>query len=240
MSARAAARRGRRDINWYGVAFDIDDRKRTENALRASEADLAKARHELQLIIDTVPVLMLRHRADGVIDFVNQVGRSYSGLAATTWTRRTSIITHPDDVSRLEEAWDLALATGEPFETEARLRRSDGEYRWFVTLRVPLRNRDGDVVAWYGAALDIEDRKRAEDALRQSQAALLEARHELQLIIDTIPALWSATELTGSSTSSTRPGAVTPDFHRLRGRGGAALWFTLTILRGLNKCGLRI
>jgi PAS domain S-box-containing protein len=176
-------------IKWYGVAFDVDDRKRVENALRQSEAELAKARHELQLIIDTVPVLMLRHRADGVIDFVNQTGRSYSGIVSTNWTRRTSAITHPDDVSRLEEAWDVALATGEPFETEARLRRADGEYRWFATRRVPLRDRNGEVIAWYAATYDIEDRKRAEDALRRSEAALLEARHELQLIIDTIPAL---------------------------------------------------
>jgi PAS domain S-box-containing protein len=176
-------------IKWYGVAFDVDDRKRVENALRQSEAELAKARHELQLIIDTVPVLMLRHRADGVIDFVNQTGRSYSGIVSTNWTRRTSVITHPDDVSRLEEAWDVALATGEPFETEARLRRADGEYRWFATRRVPLHDRDGEVIAWYAATYDIEDRKRAEDALRRSEAALLEARRELQLIIDTIPAL---------------------------------------------------
>jgi PAS domain S-box-containing protein len=176
-------------VKWYGVAFDIDDRKRAEHALRQSEAELAKARHESQLIIDTVPVLMLRHRADGIIDFVNQVGRDYSGRSTTKWTTRTSIITHPDDVSRLEAAWDVALATGEPFETEARLRRADGEYRWFATRRVPLRDADGEVIAWYAATYDIEDRKRAEDALRQSEAALLEARHELQLIIDTIPAL---------------------------------------------------
>ena len=176
-------------VNWYGVAFDIDDRKRAETALRQSEAELARARHELQLIIDNIPVLVLRHRADGVIDYVNQVGRDYSGLTGTNWTRRTSVITHPDDVARLEEAWDVALATGRPFETEARLRRADGEYRWFTTLRVPLRNAIGEVIAWYGAALDIEDRKRAEDALRRSEAALLQTRHELQLTIDTIPAL---------------------------------------------------
>lgn len=176
-------------IKWYAVAIDIEDRKRVENALRQGEADLAKARHEFQLIIDTVPVLILRHRADGVIDFVNQVGRSYSGLVTTNWKRRTSVITHPDDIPRLEAAWDVALATGEPFETEARLLRADGEYRWFATRRVPLRNGDGVVTAWYGATYDIEDRKRAEDALRQSQVELAKARHELQLTIDTIPAL---------------------------------------------------
>jgi hypothetical protein len=152
------------------------ERKRAENALRESEADLAKARHEFQLIIDTVPVLILRHRADGIIDFVNQVGRSYSGMVATTWTTRTSAITHPDDVRPIEQAWDVALATGEPFESEARLRRADGQYRWFATRRVPLHNDAGEVTAWYAATYDIEDRKRAEDALRRSEAYSAEAQ----------------------------------------------------------------
>jgi PAS domain S-box-containing protein len=165
-------------INWYAIAFDIDDRRRTEDALRNSEADLAKARHELQLIIDTVPVLVLRHRADGIIDYVNEVGRTYSGLTATKWTTRTSIITHPDDVPRLEAAWDVALVTGESFESEVRLRRADGEYRWFVTRRVPLR-RNGEVIAWYAATYDIEDRKRAESELIESERRFREAQMEL-------------------------------------------------------------
>jgi PAS domain S-box-containing protein len=165
-------------IKWYAIAFDIDERKRTEDALRESEADLAKARHELQLIIDTVPVLVLRHRADGIIDYVNEVGRTYSGLTTTKWTTRTSIITHPDDIPRLEAAWDVALVTGEPFESEVRLRRADGEYRWFVTRRVPLR-RNGEVIAWYAATYDIEDRKRAESELIESERRFREAQMEL-------------------------------------------------------------
>jgi PAS domain S-box-containing protein len=165
-------------VKWYAIAFDIDDRKRTEDALRKSEADLAKARHELQLIIDTIPVLVLRHRADGIIDYVNEVGRTYSGLTTTKWTTRTSIITHPDDVPRLEAAWDVALVTGESFESEVRLRRADGEYRWFVTRRVPLR-RNGEVIAWYAATYDIQDRKQAESELFESERRFREAQMEL-------------------------------------------------------------
>ncbi|MDB5500768.1 MAG: sensor signal transduction histidine kinase [Tardiphaga sp.] len=165
-------------VKWYAIAFDIDDRKRTEDALRNSEADLAKTRHELQLIIDTIPVLVLRHRADGIIDFVNEVGRTYSGLTTTKWTTRTSIITHPDDIPRLEAAWDVAIVTGESFESEVRLRRADGEYRWFVTRRVPLR-RDGEVIAWYAATYDIEDRKQAERELIESERRFREAQMEL-------------------------------------------------------------
>jgi PAS domain S-box-containing protein len=163
------------------------------------------AEQELRAIVDTIPVLVLRHRADGVIDFVNQVGRSYSGIVSTNWTRRTSVITHPDDVSRLEEAWDAALATGEPFETEARLRRADGEYRWFASRRAPLRNPDGEVIAWYAATYDIEDRKRAEDALRRSQADLAKARQDLQLTIDTISTMVVVLDHDGRAYFANRP-----------------------------------
>jgi PAS domain S-box-containing protein len=165
-------------IKWYAIAFDVNERKQTDDALRKSEADLAKARHELQLIIDTIPVLVLRHRADGIIDFVNEVGRIYSGLTATKWTSRVSKITHPDDVPQLEAAWDVALRTGESFESELRLRRADGEYRWFMTRRVPLRS-DGEVIAWYAATYDIEDRKRAESELIESERRFRQAQMEL-------------------------------------------------------------
>jgi PAS domain S-box-containing protein len=214
------------------------DRTRVEDALRQSEAELAKARHEVQLIIDTVPVLILRHRADGIIDFVNQVGRIYSGIATTNWMRRTSVITHPDDVSPIEEAWDVALATGEPFETEARLRRADGEYRWFATRRAPLRNDDGEVIAWYAATYDIEDRKRAEDALRRSEAQLASAEQELRLTLDSIPTLiasyWPNGErdfvnrawerFTGISQEAARGATATSTVHPDRQALAASLW----------------
>ena len=220
------------------LRIENDDRKRVEDALRQSEAELAQARHEVQLIIDTVPVLILRHRADGIIDFVNQVGRGYSGLAGTNWTRRTSAITHPDDVQQIEDAWDVALATGEPFETEARLRRADGEYRWFATRRAPLRNDDGEVIAWYAATYDIEDRKRAEDALRRSEAQLANAERELRLTLDSIPTLiasyWPNGErdfvnrawecFTGISQEAARGAASTSNVHPDHQARAASMW----------------
>lgn len=184
----------------------LNETLRTENAERTRAEQRARlVEQELRAIIDTIPVLVLRHRADGVIDFVNQVGRSYSGIVSTNWTRRTSVITHPDDVARLEEAWDAALATGEPFETEARLRRADGEYRWFASRRAPLRNPDGEVIAWYAATYDIEDRKRAEDALRRSQADLAKARQDLQLTIDTISTMVVVLDHDGRAYFANRP-----------------------------------
>jgi PAS domain S-box-containing protein len=157
------------------------DRKRAEQRARRAE-------EELRATIDTIPALAARHRPDGVIDFVNQTWRSYTGLSQASWKDRGSVVTHPDDLSRVEQAWLAHLETGEPFETEQRLRRADGEYRWHVVRRVPLRNDDGELIAWYGAGYDIEDRKRAETALRKSEAQLIEAQRELQLTIDSIPA----------------------------------------------------
>ena len=79
---------------------------------------------------------------------------------------------HPDDLTRFVDALHRALAAGEPMESEARLRQADGKYRWFLIRNVPLRDESGNIVKWYGTSIDIEDRKQAEDALRQAQADL--------------------------------------------------------------------
>jgi len=85
-------------------------------------------------------------------------------------------LVHPDDLARVVGEWQAAFATGEPMESEARLRRMDGEYRWLLIRNVPLRDTPGNIVSWYGTAIDIEERHRAEDALRQSEACLAQAQ----------------------------------------------------------------
>jgi PAS domain S-box-containing protein len=131
----------------------------------------------LRLIIDTIPTIVWRKLPDGSADFLNKHFREYTGLSLEDgmgWGWMNAF--HPDD--RLKEEWRAALAAGKPFEKEARLRRSDGEYRWFLVRAVPLRDGHGNIVKWYGATSDIEDLKRAEDRIR--------------LIIDTIPTMaWS-------------------------------------------------
>jgi PAS domain S-box-containing protein len=167
----------------------LNETLRIENAERKrAELRARLAEQELRATIDTMPALAARHRADGTIDFVNQTWRSYTGFSQAGWKGRGSVITHPDDLAQVEQAWLAALTTGQPFETEQRLRRADGEYRWHFIRRVPLRDDKADVIAWYGAGYDIEDRKRAEGALRRSEAQLAEAQRELQLTIDSIPA----------------------------------------------------
>jgi PAS domain S-box-containing protein len=155
---------------WYVLLVDIDDRKRAEEAIQASERNLKQ-------IINAIPALAWSARPDGAAEFFNGHYLDYIGLSATQardwgWT----VAVHPDDLHRLVAAWEVALASGQPGESEARLRRADGEYRWFLVRVNPLRNEGGSIVKWYGTNTDIDDRKRAEEELRRSEAFLAEAQ----------------------------------------------------------------
>jgi len=156
-----------------GVAFvlDLTERKRTEDALREREAQLAQARRELRQMIDTIPIPMASYSADTRRDFVNAAWKQYTGLSdeaalGTEW----SVVAHPDHIATGQKMWRDSLAAGEPWHTEERVRRADGQYRWFAIDRVAARDENGKIIKWYGTAYDIEDRKRAEDALRESEA----------------------------------------------------------------------
>jgi PAS domain S-box-containing protein len=134
-------------------------------------------------VIDLIPTLVWSSRADGIVDFFNRVWLDYTGLTAEQaldWQWKD--IFHPDDVSTVSSYWQTLLVTEQPGEIEARLRRFDGEYRWFLFRVKPVHDQSGRVIKWYGINTDIEDRKRAEDALHASERSL-------RLIVDTIPAL---------------------------------------------------
>src|SRR5215469_5870977 len=120
----------------------------------------------LRLIVDQIPALVWSKLPDGSLDFFNQRFREYTGLSLEEglgwgWIK----VLHPDD-RRMEE-WRAALAAGEPFEKEARLRGKDGKYRWFGLRAVPVKNDQGAITKWYGTSTDIHDRKQAESELRQ-------------------------------------------------------------------------
>jgi len=151
---------------------------RAENAERKkAEQSIRQAERELQVTIDSIPALAARYRRDGSLDFVNRTWRTYTGLSQDSLHgRRWGVAIHPDDLPLVEAAWRAHLPTGEPFQMEQRLRRADGEYRWHLVRRVPLRNEDGEVTRWYGVGHDIEDQKRAERALQRSETYLAEAQ----------------------------------------------------------------
>jgi len=140
---------------------------------RKSFQEIQELKDQLRLVIDTIPGQVWSALPDGSAEFLNQRWLEYTGLSlkqGLDWGRRVAV--HPEDLARFVEEWRAALLEGKPLETEARLRRADGQYRWLLIRAVPLRDEAGNVVKWYGISTDIEDRKRAEDALRKSQAEL--------------------------------------------------------------------
>ena len=141
------------------------------------EAQTKQAEDELRAIVDNAPVFLWSDLADGYCDFLNQPWLNYFNLSleeaqGTGW----ATLLHPDDAAHHLESWQKSIAAGIPFETEARFRRPDGEYRWFLTRAEPLRDKTGRIVKWYGTNIDIENLKRTETRLRQSEANLAEAQ----------------------------------------------------------------
>jgi PAS domain S-box-containing protein len=149
---------------------DITERKR-------SEARAQQQEKELQLTIDTIPAFVFSNLTDGWTDFLNKRWLDYTGLSLDDakgfgWQAAY----HPDDLSRIMKVRMESIAAGIPYEHEARIRRADGIYRWFLNRSAPLCDERGNIVKWYGSNTDIEDRKQAEDALRRSEAYLSEAQ----------------------------------------------------------------
>jgi PAS domain S-box-containing protein len=178
-------------IKWYGAGYDIEDQKRALAELQQSRADLAKAERELSQMVDTIPVLVRRFEADGTPDYANRTSCEFSGIPIHRQSERALWVevVHPDDREAAADSWRRHLQSGTAWEIECRLRRADGEYRRVVARRVPLRDESGKLVRWYGAAIDIEDQKRAMEALQRSEAELAMTQHELRQMIDTIPVL---------------------------------------------------
>jgi PAS domain S-box-containing protein len=145
---------------------DVTERTKVEEALRRSQ-------EYLRLTIDTIPTSAWCNRPDGSNEFLNQRWLDYTGLsieAAQDWGWQVAI--HPEDLPRLLDVWQKLLASGEPGEWEARLRRFDGIYRWFLFRVEPLFDETGNIVKWYGTNTDIDDRKWAEAVLAAEKKIL--------------------------------------------------------------------
>ncbi len=141
----------------------------------------AAAEDFLRLVVDTIPALVVSALPDGSVDFINKGWRDYTGrslddLQGQGW----NAVIHPDDLEKFVKEWTIARAKGKPFENEARVRRADGVYRWFLIRKVPLCDESGTIVKWYGTGYDIEDRKRAEEALRLTSHDLQESNAKLE------------------------------------------------------------
>ncbi|MBB6103421.1 hypothetical protein F4827_003276 [Paraburkholderia bannensis] len=157
-------------LRWILLSIDIEDRKRAEITLAESERHLNET-------ISTLPALIWTARPDGTGEFFNRyyldyVGRTLEQVRDFAWTSTV----HPDDLPGLIAAWTDIMASRMPGAAEARMQRYDGQYRWFLFRTSPLRDQHGNVVKWYGVNVDIDDRKRAEEELRRSEAFLAEGQ----------------------------------------------------------------
>lgn len=176
-----------RITGWYGIGFDIDAYKKTEEALRE------RAR-ELSQLVDMIPSHVWRLTADGKPTFTNKHMQDYLGMdvadsdgPGASGLKSLINSVHPDDASEFERALHNSLATGQPFGLRYRLRRADGAFHWMSSRADPLRDSGGRIVQWYGLCHDIDNQVKAEEALRRSE-------EELRQLIDAVPALiWCMT-----------------------------------------------
>jgi PAS domain S-box-containing protein len=146
-------------------------------------ATLQRSEDRLRLVIDTIPTMAWSALPDGSVDFASQSWLGYTGFSMEDWLGtgwRT--IAHPEDLNTAVEKWREALATGEPYECELRIRTAHGSHRWCLSRAVPLRDELGKIVKWYGTNTDIDDRKQAEEVLRESEKSV-------RLIVDGIAGL---------------------------------------------------
>jgi PAS domain S-box-containing protein len=161
-----------------------------------------EARASQKALVETIPGLVWSAQPDGSRDFHSQRWLEFTGLSAVKaagdgWTA----VFHPEDRALVVDKWRLAVASGEPFEVEGRERSAKGEYRSMLVRAAPLRDEEGTIVKWYGSSTDLEDRKRAEEALRESERQWRE-------VFEHNPVMYFMVDATGTVVSVNAFGAA--------------------------------
>src|SRR5580658_7317840 len=158
---------------FVGTVIDITERRRAEAVIREQEA-------ELRQMLDLAPQHVRVYGPGGERLYANRIALDYYGVTFEEWRQtsgnafRSSLFVHPDDQERVAREFDANRSSGSAYESEVRVRGADGNYRWFLVRYNPLHDDKGQVKRWYLALTDIEDRKQAEDRLRQENVALRE------------------------------------------------------------------
>jgi len=177
-------------VEFAGAVMDVTEQHQSRAALEKALDEIQKSQTRLRLVINTIPGMVWSGLPDGTFDFVNEpwlryLGCSWEELSAQGGLRS---VVHPDDLAGSDDRWATTRATGKHSDHELRMRGGNGQYRWFLTRALPLRDEAGNIVRWYGTATDIEDRKRAE-MLLAGEKRLLEiiARGESRpLLLDAL------------------------------------------------------
>jgi PAS domain S-box-containing protein len=164
-------------VEFVGTSMDVTEQWKARTELERAFEEIKqrteaarRSERELRDVVNTVPAHVWSTSPEGQVDFVNDRWLQFTGLAldeAFGW--KWEAVVHPDDLTRVVADWHTALKNGQAMESEARVRRADEEYCWWFIRNVPLRDETGKLVRWYGTAIDIEDGKRAEQALRKSE-----------------------------------------------------------------------
>jgi PAS domain S-box-containing protein len=163
------------------IALVAIERQQSQEAVRNAFDRVQKSEFRLRQVIDTIPTLAWCNLPDGANEFLNRNWHEYTGLSPEEshgWGWQAAF--HSEDLPALMEKWKGMLVSGDPGEFEARLRRHDGAYRWFLIRAEPFRDEAGKIVRWYGTSTDIDDRKQAENKLQQGE-------RELRQLIDLLP-----------------------------------------------------
>ena len=155
--------------NWFKVACGAGFLVLLWFGYQLRMRQVQRESRKLRDVIETIPAYVWSALPDGSVDFINRRWLEFSGFSldqALGWGWADAM--HPEDRGRLDEAWRAALASGDAMEAEARMRSADGEYRWLLFRSVPLRDRSGKIVKWYGKSMDIEDEQAGAANSRQN------------------------------------------------------------------------
>jgi PAS domain S-box-containing protein len=158
-------------IEFVGAVMDVTEARLADERIRQSEAALRE-------LIDAIPQQVYVFAPDWSPLFANQREREYTGLSSEEARSKDAVarVFHPEDLKKLGALRERALLEAAPFELEARIKGKDGQYRWFLIRDNPLWDEQGRIIRWYGTRTDIEERKRAEEALRRSESYLADAQ----------------------------------------------------------------
>ena len=178
-----------RVVRWYGVNTDIEEYKQAQAQIRQHEPMLRQ-------VMDVAPLHMFMWEADASASYGNRAALDYFGpIPARPPMEFLDLVTHPEDVGSLKDAIASAMSRGEAVGMEARMRRHDGEYRWFLYQLFPLRDPEGQIVRWCGVRIDIENRKQEQERAQKENLALREEIDKVSMfeeIVGTSPALQAA------------------------------------------------